>query len=413
VRTGIPIALLLSLAVSGFAAEPVRLDLFEAGKGGYELYRIPGLVVTQKGTLFAYCEARKSSRGDWGPTDILACRSTDGGKTWSEPKLVAAVEGTHRKNPAALAKRLALASTGATYNNPVAIPDSKTGAVHFLFCLEYMRCFYCRSDDDGQTFSKPVEIIPTFDGFRKDYDWKVQATGPGHGIRLKSGRLLVPVWLSTGSGGGAHRPSVVSTIFSDDGGTTWQRGAIVANETTPLRNPNETVAVQLADGRVMLNIRNESERHRRGIALSPDGSTNWTEPGFDDALVEPICMASICRLTEAPPADRNRIIYANPHKLDLVPDALTSRQFDRKNLSLKLSYDEGKTWAVFKTLDPGPSGYSDLAVTPGGAIHCLYERGMVDGKNMYATKALTLARFDLDWLTDGKDRFPAQPTRPK
>jgi sialidase-1 len=395
------------------AAEPVRLDLFKAGKGGYELYRIPGLVVTSKGSLFAYCEARKSSRGDWGPIDILFRRSTDGGKTWSDPKLVAAVEGPHRKNPAALAQKLA-DPAAVTYNNPVAIPDPKAGAVHFLFCLEYMRCFYCRSDDDGQTFSKPVEITAAFDEFRKDYAWKVLATGPAHGIRLYSGRLLVPIWLSAGTGGGAHRPSVVSTIFSDDGGTTWRRGDIVANETDPLTNPNETVAVQLADGRVMLNIRSESKQNHRAVTVSPDGVMNWSKPVFDPFLVEPICMASICRLTQAPPSDRNRILFANPHNLERAAGpAAPGKSRDRKNLAIKLSYDEGKNWLVSKPLDPGPSGYSDLAVGPAGAIHCFYERGTVDGKNQDATNALTLATFDLEWLTDGKDRLPAQPTRPK
>ena len=88
--------------------------------------------------------------------------------------------------------------------------------------MEYSRCYYTRSDDDGVTFSDPVDITATFDAFRPEYDWKVLATGPGHGIRLTSGRLLVPVWLSTGTGGHAHRPSVNSTIYSDDNGMFTQ-----------------------------------------------------------------------------------------------------------------------------------------------------------------------------------------------
>jgi sialidase-1 len=104
-----------------------------------------------------------------------------------------------------------------TYNNPVLIAD-KDGTVHMLFCLEYERCFYQRSEDDGLTWSKPTEITSAFAAFKKDYDWKVLATGPNHSIQLKNGRLVVPVWLSTGTGGNAHRPSVTATIYSDDQG---------------------------------------------------------------------------------------------------------------------------------------------------------------------------------------------------
>ena len=128
------------------------------------------------------------------------------------------------KNPAAVAKKLGLgAGAGVTYNNPVAIAD-RNGAVHFLFCVEYMRAFYMRSDDDGKTFSKPVEITAAFAGFRRYWAWVVLATGPGHGIQLKNGRLLVPVWLSLGSGGGAHGESVTSVIYSDNHGPRGRPG---------------------------------------------------------------------------------------------------------------------------------------------------------------------------------------------
>jgi sialidase-1 len=391
------------------AAEPLldKIDLFEAGKDGYALYRIPGIVVTAKGTLLAYCEARKSDRSDWCTIDILMRRSTDGGKNWSAAKKIAEVAGPFKKNSVALAQKLAQPDD-VTYNNPVAIVDAKAGAVHFLFCLEYMRCFYQRSDDDGQTFSKPVEITSVFEAFRKDYDWKVLATGPAHGIQLKNGRLVVPVWLSTGTGGHAHRPSVVSTIISDDQGKTWKAGEIAANATDPLTNPNETVVAQLSDGRVMLNMRSESKPHRRAVTFSTDGATGWSKPAFDDQLQEPICMASLCRLTEKPKVDKDRLLFANPDNLDRADGkAEAGKSRDRKNLTVKLSYDEGKTWAVSKPLEPGPSAYSDLAVGPGGSIYCLYERGKPDAKGSSPYQLLTLARFNLEWLTEGKDRVAA------
>ena len=304
------------------AAEPLleKSDLFVAGEEGYAIYRIPGIVCTTKGTVLAYCEARRTGKSDWDTIDILLRRSTDGGKTWGERQKIADVPGPKTKNPVALAQKLANPDD-VTYNNAVAFVDRQASAggksvVHFLFCLEYMRCFYIRSDDDGQTFTKPVEITAAFDKFRPEYDWKVLATGPAHGIQLKTGRLVVPVWLSTGTGGHAHRPSVTATIFSDDHGQTWQRGDIAVPNTDQWIFPNETVIVELADGRVMLNVRSESLAHRRLVTISPDGATGWSKPKFDDALLEPICMASIVRHSVKPASDKNRIVFANPHNLD-------------------------------------------------------------------------------------------------
>jgi len=89
--------------------------------------------------------------------------------------------------------------------------------------------------------------------------------------------------------------SVTATIFSDDQGKTWKAGDIAVPCTEEWINPNETVAVELSDGRVMLNVRSESKAHRRLVTISPDGATHWSTPKFDDALHEPICMGGIVR----------------------------------------------------------------------------------------------------------------------
>ncbi len=408
------VAFVLAVAAvtAAVAAVPLleKVDLFEAGQDGYALYRIPGIVVTARGTVLAYCEARRTGKSDWDMIDILLRRSTDGGKNWSAHRQIAAVPGPNVKNPVALEKKLGNPHD-VTYNNPVAFAD-RDGTVHFLFCLEYARCFHLRSDDDGSTWSKPVEITATFEKFRPVYDWKVIATGPAHGIQLKNGRLVVPVWLSLGTGGGAHRPSFTSVIYSDDHGGTWQRGDIAVPNTEQWVNPNETVIVELADGRVMLNVRTESKENRRVVVFSRDGATQWSKPQLDGALLEPVCMASIVRFSARPTAEKNRILFANPHNLERADGkAKPGGSRDRKNLSIKLTYDEGETWPVNKSLEPGYGAYSDLAVLSDGTALCLYERGRdTDAANKKPTSYafLTLARFNLEWLTDGKDSSRAR-----
>ena len=404
-------ALLLPIltALAGLlpAAEPwlERQDLFVAGDHGHQLYHIPGVVVTAKGTVLAWCEARKRPGGvsDWDDIRILMRRSTDDGRTWSAAQSLADVPGPKTKNAFALRMRN-VDPQDVTYNNPVMIAG-RDGAVHLLFCLEYERCFHRRSDDDGLTWSAPVEITGAFAAFQKDYAWKVLATGPNHGIQLRSGRLLVPVWLSTGTGGNAHRPSVTATIFSDDQGRTWQAGDIAVPCTGEWINPNETAAVELADGRVMLNVRSESKAHRRLVTLSPDGATGWSQPRFDAALLEPICMAGLVRYSTEAEGGRNRLLFCNPDNLARADgQEAPGRNRDRRNLSVKLSYDEGGSWPVSRSLEPGWSAYSDIAVTPAGTILCFYGRG---GKSSFSGDRLTLARFNLEWLTGGRDR-PAE-----
>ena len=264
----------------------------------------------------------------------------------------------------------------------MAIVDRQSGAVHFLYCIEYNRCFYMKSDDGGRTFSEPAEITDAFEAFRPEYDWRVLATGPGHGIQLRSGRLVVPIWLSTGNGGHAHRPSAVSTIYSDDHGQTWHRGEIVVAH-PELTNPSETAAVELSNGRVMLNIRHESEPHLRAVATSPDGAADWSPIRLDEALPEPVCMGTLCGFPEPAAGGEDLILFANPHNPD-------GRQ--RRNVTVKLSRDGGRTWPVVRSIEPGTSGYSDLAVDPDGTIYCFYESGSVSA-GATNPAALTLARF--------------------
>ncbi len=366
---GIVTSIVFSIICPSAFADPVKTDLFLYNTDGYRTCRIPGIVVTSKGTILAYCEARHGDGTDWSAIDDLLRRSTDGGKTW-EPLVVLASHGK------------------STENNPVMIPDTATGAVHFLHCMDYARCFYSRSDDEGKTFSEAVEITETFEAFRKDFPWKVLATGPGHGIQLKTGRLVVPVWLAADH---SHRPSVTASIYSDDHGKTWRAGDILPGHDT-IKNMNETAAVELNDGRVMFNIRSESMKNLRVVAVSPDCATGWSMPTFDNDLYEPICFGSILGVHDA---GGFHVLFSNPDSRD--HPAKPGKMGPRRNLTIRLSDDAGKTWSAAKVLEAGVAGYSDLAAGPDGTIYCFYERGGV--KDMFDTGALTVARFRLAWVT--------------
>jgi sialidase-1 len=384
---------LLAFASPVFGADVEKIDLFHADKDGYKLYRIPGVVVTKAGTVLAYCEARKTA-SDWATIDILLRRSTDGGKTWGEPAKIADVPGPKERNPVALEKKLG-AKGDVTYNNPVMIAD-KSGVVHLLFCLEYMRCFYCRSDDDGKTWTKPNEITESaFATFRKQIDWKAIATGPGHGVQLKSGRLIVPVWVSLGTGGSGHGDSISATIYSDDGGKTWKRGEIAIPNAGEFTSPNECCVAELPDGTVMLNARSPSKANRRLVTTSAGGVSKWSKPAFDDALTEPVCMGSLL----AVPGEKPVLLFSNPDNLEKAgakaPAPGTGR--DRKNLTVRLSADGGKTWSAKRAVESGFSAYSDLALAKDGTVLLFYERAGEKGGNY---GRLTVARFPLAWLKE-------------
>lgn len=373
--------ILLTAAASVYSSELEldKTDLFTAGQGGYETFRVPGIVVTGAGTVLAYCEARRNSRSDWADIEVLLCRSANGGKTWSPPQRIAD-------------------SGKDTVNNPVAIVDRDSDRLHFLYCINYARCFYMYSDDDGRTFSDPVEITSAFEPFRDHYDWHVLATGPGHGIQLRNGRLLVPVWLSTATH--QHRPSAVSVIYSDDHGQSWQAGEIVCAHPDPLINPSETLAVQLSDGRVLLNIRNENREYRRALSVSSDGATGWSPVRFDENLYEPICMAGITHLPRPFAENDQTFVFTNPDS-HLNPKLHGKNDFRyRENVTVRLSYDDCQTWPVSRVLEKGTSGYTDMAVGKDGTIYCIYERG---GEKGMAFQHLTLARFNRPWI-ESEDR---------
>jgi len=379
--TLLSVASTIAVAAAAPPQEPAWQDLFSAGDQGIALYRIPGIVVTDKGTVLAYCEARRNSRSDWGEIEVHLRRSTDGGVSWSPPQRIA-----HHGERIPGSSGKAADDEQQTVNNPVAIVDRISGSVEFLYCVNYARCFSIRSLDDGVTWSAPVEITATFEAFRPQCNWKVLATGPGHGIQLRSGRLIVPVWLAYG-GVRDHHPSVTATIYSDDHGVTWQAGVVAIPDTAEFNDPNETIAAELSDGRVLPVARSESSPNRKLLLTSPDGASNWTAPRFHQQLLEPICMAGLL----AVPGRPGTLLFSNPATVgtdDQGRERPNSRG-KRENLTIRLSTDDGATWPASRVLEPGKSAYSDLAALPDGTVLCFCEVG----------NRLRLARFSSDWVT--------------
>lgn len=341
--------------------------LFQSDSEGYHTFRIPALAVTINGTLLAFAEGRKAGRGDAGEIDLVLKRSFDNGLTWQPLQLV-------------------VTEPAMTCGNPCPVVDRDTGTIWLPFCKNLAdgdedqitagkaprTVWLTHSTDDGATWTEPQEITASV----KDPSWTWYATGPTHGIQLQSGRLLIPCDHIVGKDFDRKRdPYHSHVIYSDDHGTTWHTGGIVPDGT------NECAVVELADGDVYINCRNYVGEKRRRVAWSHDQGNTFVDFRWDETLVEPICQASLVRLSDKQTGDRNRVLFANP--------ASTSRE----RMTIRLSDDECRSWSSGKVLHAGPAAYSDLAVAADGTICCLYERG---DEHPYET--LTLARFDLDWL---------------
>jgi sialidase-1 len=344
---------------------PVQVDLVRGGEGGYFAYRGPSLVTTPKRTVIAIFEGRKNSVSDSGDIATLAMRSFDSGKTWSSFEVIAN-NGTEK------------------IGNPCTVIDRQTHTI-WVILLAYLarlsqkqiiagegsiHVWAVKSTDDGAHWSAPFEITKLIQGYDERQTWF--STGPGIGIQLRSGRLVVPVyyrWKGSDT-------SYAAVIYSDDHGSRWILGK-PAGELT-----NEGQVAELADGSLIYNMRSYAGQHRRAVSRSTDRGQTWTAPALDDALVEPVCQAAFVRFTGKGGSRRDWLLFSNP------------ADTKRDNMAVRLSRDGGRSWSAGRSLYEGPAAYSSLAVLPDGSIGCLYERGTAG-----PYEKLTFARFDLSWLT--------------
>lgn len=360
------------LTTESSAASPVGNPVFVSGEGGYHTYRIPALAVTTRGTVLAFCEGRRESRGDAGNIDLLLRRSTDHGRSWGGPTVLWDEEGN-------------------TCGNPCAVVDHDTGTIWLLMTWnlgedreseiiaqtgrDTRRVFVTHSSDDGLTWAEPIEITSAV----KQPDWTWYATGPGSGIQVRhgphQGRLVIPC--DHIEAGTKHYYSHI--IYSDDHGRTWRLGG-----STPQHQVNECEVVELSGGKLMLNMRNYNRsQSARQIAFSDDGGLTWKDQRFDETLIEPICQAAIeCFRWPEDGNSTGVILFSNP----------ASRK-SRVNLTVRASFDDGLSWPRLRVLHPGPSAYSDLAVLDTGEIACLYECG-----SEHPYESIVIFAFPLDSL---------------
>jgi len=344
-----------------------QTEVFVGGEGGYHTYRIPAVVGAPGGAVLAFCEGRKAGAADMGDIDVVLRRSFDQGRTWEPPQLIWDDGANTCGNPCPVVDRATVTIWLLLTHN---LGADREDAIINGTSQSTRTVWVTKSTDEGATWSKPVEI--TADAKRPDWTW--YATGPGAGIQMWNGRLVVPCDHVEA----ASKEGYSHVIYSDDHGRSWRLGGSAGPKT------NECQVVELASGALLLNMRNyRSDDTRRATATSDDGGLSWSAVSHDPALIEPICQASIRRYSASA---ESPIFFSNP----------ASRR--REKMTIRLSSDQGHTWPVARTLESGPAAYSDLVVLPDGTIGCLYERG---AKNPY--EKITFARFSLEWLLAGKE----------
>ncbi len=345
----------------------IGVALRNSGQDGVPAYRIPGLVTTNTGTLIAVYDIRRDGWGDLpADIDVGMSRSTDGGRTW-EPMRVIMDLGNDRR------------WLGDGVGDPSVLVDRQTGTIWVagvwshgnqgfhgsrpgLDPEETAQFMLVRSDDDGLTWSEPINITRQV----KDPAWRLLLQGPGCGITTRSGLLVFPAQFVDADG----LPHA-TVIHSRDRGQTWQIGTSARSNTT------EAQVVELADGTLMLNMR-DNRGGSRAVAVSDDWGQTWQEhPTNRSALPEPVCQASL--ITIAPhhlsrPDDRagaDWLVFSNP--------AVTGGA--RRNLTIKGSVDQGMSWPATHQLliDEGVSaGYSCLTRIDEQTLGILFEGSLAN-----------------------------------
>lgn len=355
----------------------VRTAVFESGQGGYAFYRIPSIIRAADGSLLAFAEGRVHSGADHGDIDLLVKRSVDNGSNWGPQRVVWNDGGNTCGNPTPVVDRTTGRVWLAMTHN---LGDDDLAAITAGAGRGTRTVWMTHSDDHGVSWAEPREITA---GVKKP-QWRWFATGPGIGIQLRDGRLVIPACRNAGKGG-VNTAALV--FFSDDHGESWQLGGEVGDSLS------ESQVAELADGSLMLNARRTAARPpSRGVAISRDGGETFGPVWHDPVLVDPTCQGSLLRCSLADGGEVNRLLFSNP------ATAIAGR-WGRKNLTVRMSLDEGKTWPVARQLHEGFSAYSSLVMVNEREIGCLFESGGDVKTERY--QEITFAKFSLAWLVGG------------
>jgi sialidase-1 len=320
--------------------------LFEPGEEAGRGYRIPAMIVLPGDVVLAFAESRIDAMSDLLDINIVMKRSMDGGRTWSSLQVVEDM-GQH------------------TVHSPAPVYDNNTQTVWLPFCVDYKTLYLTESIDLGRTWSEPRNMSQEQGLLENTYCHN----GPGNGIQMSTGRLVIPTSL--------NEPRV---LYSDDHGVNWSLGK-------PIGMGSEPQVFERTDGSLCANLRSGRGKNRI-MACSADHGETWEQWYYVKGLPDADTQASILRFTTSQDYTHDRLLFSNPG----VPY--------RGYFTIRLSYDEGKTWPVSKLVYQGAAGYSQLAVLSDHTILALFEAGRYDLR-----ESITLVRVSLGWLTDGTDQM--------
>ncbi|MGN6195881.1 MAG: sialidase family protein [Ginsengibacter sp.] len=342
--------------------------IYKKGQDGYSCFRIPAIVTTTKGTVLAFAEGRRDNCGDAGDIDLVVKRSFDGGNTWGPLQVIWNDSTNTCGNPApVIDKRTGNIILLSTWN----LGSDHEKAITAQTSTDTRRVYVISSSDDGNTWTKPVEITKQV----KLPAWTWYATGPGAGAQITQGKYKGRLVIGCDHLVGGSKISYSHAIYSDDGGKTWVLGGTAPNDKV-----NESTVAEAGRGKLILNMRNSAGIHQRQVALSRDGAKTWQKMHPDPVLIEPGCEGSLLYYNY--PKAKKALVFANP--------ASTT---SRSNMTVRLSFDKGRSWPLSKKLYAGPSAYSDLTLLPDGSIGCLFEAGYLKPYDGIVFKRVELKDF--------------------
>ncbi len=341
--------------------------------GDYEskFYRIPAIVTAKDGSLVTVADKRIEHNGDLpAKIDVVSRRSTDGGKTWSDYVTVA----QHDE----------IGGCG----DPALVVDQKTGDILAIFShgnglwqKEPAQISVSRSTDNGLTWGPMLNINPQILTTDPNGKQPIKCTSAfassGRATQLANGRIIFP--LVTRQKGNPDFP--VYAIYSDDGGRNWSVSKNPATE-----SGDESKIVQLADGTVIMSIRNRFGSLRKFSYSTDDGET-WSGPVPIEGLPDPRCNGDIIRYTTADGED-------------LLLQSLPGSPNSRDNVAIYVSKDNGKTWPIKKTVVTCPSAYSSMTIMPDGSIGILTE----ESQNGHYSYDIWFTKLPIDVVLQGDKR---------